>query len=594
MDLKKKPASLYIPIDPTYTKKIKSIFEGKSIMKFQERMKRFFFPAPDSPRWILLLPYITLIVVGLLIAFGGIHTWEYTNSNEFCGTACHTMPPQSIVFEESPHSNVTCEECHIGRASFFDQAMRKTQGLKEAYYQIFNLYEYPIRAKALRPSVETCEKCHRPETFADDSLRLFHRFEDDSLNTATTEYIIMKTGGGDARTGEAQGIHWHIANKVMYYSADELGQEIPYVRVYNDDGTYTEYVDVESGFRPDGFNESHLKPMDCITCHNRVTHEFMFPSDAVDLAMSRGLIDPSIPMIHEKAVTVLQGTYETRESAMNAIAAIEEDYKQNHVDYYGENGQKIDQAVAEIQAIYDRTVFHDQKVDPTTHPNNLGHMNSPGCFRCHGGTHLNAENEAIRLECNLCHSIPVVAGAQDFLINIEISRGPEPESHLNSNWINLHNQAVGPSCSNCHSVSDPGGTSNTSFCSNSACHGNVFTFAGFDAPALREILKTQLPPPEPAIEIPTLTGDPTFDNYIGVLFAVKCTGCHTEGDTAPDGLDLSSYAASMEGSDNGAVIMPGNAEGSVLIQVQSGAHFKTFTSDELEIMKQWINLGAPR
>jgi hypothetical protein len=193
MDLKKKPAPLYIPIDPTYTKKIKSIFEGKSIMKFQERMKRFFFPAPDSPRWILLLPYITLIVVGLLIAFGGIHTWEYTNSNEFCGTACHTMPPQSIVFEESPHSNVTCEECHIGRASFFDQAMRKTQGLKEAYYQIFNLYEYPIRAKALRPSVETCEKCHRPETFADDSLRLFHRFEDDSLNTATTEYIIMKT-----------------------------------------------------------------------------------------------------------------------------------------------------------------------------------------------------------------------------------------------------------------------------------------------------------------------------------------------------------------------------------------------------------------
>ncbi|MBM4427367.1 MAG: hypothetical protein FJ031_09030 [Chloroflexi bacterium] len=279
---------------------------------------------------------------------------------------------------------------------------------------------------------------------------------------------------------------------------------------------------------------------------------------------------------------------------MDAIAAIEEDYKQNYVDYYGENGQKIDQAVAEIQAIYDRTVFHEQKIDPTTYPDNLGHMNSPGCFRCHGGTHLNAENEAIRLECNLCHSIPVVAGAQDFLVNIEISSGPEPESHLNPNWISLHNQAVGPSCSNCHSVSDPGGTSNTSFCSNSACHGNVYTFAGFDAPALREILKAQLPPPEPALEIPTLTGDPTFDNYIGVLFAVKCTGCHTEGDTAPDGLDLSSYEASMEGGDNGAVIMPGNAEESILIQVQSGAHFKTFTSDELEIVKQWIDLGAPR
>jgi nitrate/TMAO reductase-like tetraheme cytochrome c subunit len=563
-------------------------------MKFRERLRKFFFPAPDSARVILLLPYLTLIVMALLIVFGGVHTWEYTNSNQFCGTVCHTMPPQSVAFAESPHANVTCEECHIGRASFFDQAIRKTQGIKEAYYQIFNLYEYPIRAKALRPSVETCEKCHRPETFSDDSLRLVHRYGDDRLNTATTNYIIMKTGGGDARTGEARGIHWHIANNVMYYPTDELSQEIPYVRVYNEDGAYTEYIDVEAGFDPAGLDESQLKPMDCITCHNRVTHEFMFPADAVDLSMSRGVIDSSIPLIHSKAVEALSVTYETRAEAMQAIAGIEEDYKRNLFDYYSQNGAKIKQAVTEIQAIYDRTVFHDQEIDPTTHPNNLGHMNEPGCFRCHGGTHLNAENEAIRLECNLCHSIPVAAGAEDFLINIEISRGPEPETHLNPNWISLHNQAIGPSCSNCHSVSDPGGTSNTSFCSNSACHGNVFTFAGFDAPSLREILKAQLPPPEPALTLPTLTDDPTFDNYIGILFAIKCTGCHTEGEAAPEGLDLSSYSATMRGGDNSAVILPGNAEGSLLVQVQLGDHFNTFTSEELEIVRQWINLGAPK
>jgi len=33
----------------------------------------------------------------------------------------------------------------------------------------------------------------------------------------------------------------------MYYSDDELNQTIPYVRVYNDDGTFTEYTDVEAG-----------------------------------------------------------------------------------------------------------------------------------------------------------------------------------------------------------------------------------------------------------------------------------------------------------------------------------------------------------
>lgn len=561
-------------------------------MKLRERLRKFFFPAPDSPRWILLLPYITLIVVALVGVFGGIHTWEYTNSPEFCGTACHTMPPQDTVYKESPHSNVTCEECHIGRASFMDQAIRKTQGIKESYYQIFNLYEYPIRAKALRPSLDTCEKCHRPETFSDDSLRLINHFGNDLENTATNVYLIMKTGGGDARQGNARGIHWHISSKVLYYSGDELNQEIPYVRVYNEDGTYTEYTDVESGFDPSTVDESQLRQMDCVTCHNRVTHNFQSPTTSVDKAMSAGLIDPSIPLIHSKAVEVLSADYATRDEAMKAIADLEEDYKRNLFDYYSQNGAKIQAAVAELQAIYDRTVFHEQEIDWTTYPNNLGHIESPGCFRCHDGKHLNGEEEAIRLECNICHAIPVVAEEDDFVTSIEISNGPEPETHFNPNWINLHNQTIGPSCANCHSTKDPGGTSNTSFCSNSACHGNVFTYAGFDAPALREIIKSQLPPPEPELEVPPLTGDPTYENYIGILFTVKCTGCHTEGEAAPEGLDLSTYEAAMRGSENGPVILPGNSANSLMTIVQSGDHFVNFTSEELNNVIHWIDAGA--
>ncbi|NOH00882.1 MAG: hypothetical protein HND47_02330 [Chloroflexi bacterium] len=434
-------------------------------MKIRERVKKFFFPAPDSPRWILLLPYITLVVVALTTVFGGIQAWEYTNSPQFCGTTCHTMPPQNAVYKESPHSNVTCEECHIGRASFMDQASRKTQGIKETYYQIFKLYEFPIRAKALRPSRDTCEKCHRPETFSDDSLRRINRFGSDLENTATTIYLIMKTGGGDARQGNARGIHWHITNKVLFYSNDELSQEIPYVRVYNEDGTYAEYTDIESGFDPSTIKEGDLKQIDCVTCHNRVTHNFQPPYKSVDQSMAAGLIDPSIPLIHAKAVEVLSTEYASRDEAAKAIADLEEDYKRNLFDYYSRNGAKIKQAVAEIQAIYDRTVFHDQEIDWTTYPNNLGHIESPGCFRCHDGKHLNENEEAIRLECNICHAIPVAAGADDFVTNIEISNGPEPETHLNPNWISLHNQAIGPSCANCHSTKDPGGTSNTSFCS---------------------------------------------------------------------------------------------------------------------------------
>jgi len=92
--------------------------------KLRERLARFFFPAPGSPSWMLILPYAVLGVLTLVVIAGGVSGWEYTNSSEFCGTACHTMPPQDTAYKESPHANVTCEECHIGRASFGDQLMR--------------------------------------------------------------------------------------------------------------------------------------------------------------------------------------------------------------------------------------------------------------------------------------------------------------------------------------------------------------------------------------------------------------------------------------------------------------------------------------
>ena len=558
-------------------------------MKLRERLNKFFFPAPGSSRWMFVLPYAALGVLGLLILLGGVHGWEYTNSPQFCGTACHTMPPQNAAYLKSPHANVTCEECHIGRASFFNQLSRKTQGIKETYDEIFKLYKYPIYAKALRPARDTCEKCHQPETFTADSLRVLSHFENDLDNTQQSTYLILKTGGGAKHEGLGLGIHWHIVNQVEYYATDEFDQNIPYIRVHNDDGSVTEYTDVESGFDVSKVDESQLKTMDCITCHNRITHEFASPEKSVDTAMSRGVIDPGIPSIHQKAVEVLYTSYGSRDEAFAAFDKLGESYKTT--DYYSGHSEQIASAIQELKAIYDNTVFHDQKVDWTTHPNNLGHIKFPGCFRCHDGKHLNANNEAVRLECNLCHSIPIVAGKDDFVTRIEISRGPEPESHLNPNWISLHNQAFGDSCTTCHTTDDPGGTSNTSFCSNSACHGTVFTFAGFDAPKLREILKNQLPAPEPTAEPPALSGEPTYENYVGPLVKVKCAACH--GDLATAGLNMLTYAGMMEGSSNGPVIVPGDSANSKLFQVQSaGGHFANLTPEELEVIKQWIDAGA--
>jgi hypothetical protein len=314
----------------------------------------------------------------------------------------------------------------------------------------------------------------------------------------------------------------------------------------------------------------------------------------MDDAMAKKLIDPSIPEIHTKGVEVLSGQYGTQEDGLKAIAGLEDYYKSTHTDFYSSNADKIKAAITQIQSIYKDTVFLDQKVDWQTHPNNLGHMQTAGCFRCHDGKHLDSQQQAIRLECNLCHSIPTVANAQDFLTKIEISRGPEPDSHRNPNWISMHNKVFDQSCSACHNTADAGSTVNTSFCSNSACHGSTFTYAGFEAPKLREVIQAQLPTPTPGpttAPTPAAGTAPDYTANIQPLFA-KCTACHN-ATAQTGGLDLSSYDGLMKGGKDGAVITPNDSANSMLVKIQSSQHFANLSEDELALVKQWIDAGAP-
>ena len=559
--------------------------------KVLSALRRFFFPPQGSPRWLMVLPYAILGVLTILVIIAGAYGWEYTNSPAFCGTTCHTMPPEYAAYQASPHARVSCVECHIGREFIGNQIFRKAGDLQHVISMTFHTYEYPIFANNMRPARESCEKCHNPEKFSDDSFRVITHYLNDPANTTEYTYLILKTGGGAKREGLGRGIHWHIVNKILYYPADSTEQNIPYIRVYNDNGTTTEYVDVSANIDPSKIPESSLKEMDCITCHNRVTHNIPNPSDSMDSSLQRGKIDSTIPYIHEKGVEVLSYSYTSQVEAMAGIAELDNFYKTKYPDYYAGHQDAITTAISVIQNIYNQTVFIDQKVNWTTHQNNVGHINSPGCFRCHDGKHLNSNQQAIRLECNLCHSIPVVASSQDFLTKIEISRGPEPTSHLNPNWINLHHDAFNATCSDCHTTGNPGGTSNTSFCSNSACHGTVFTYAGFNAPKLREILQSQLPPQPPTPTPAPVVGNPTFDANIAPIFTAKCIVCHNSSNPPKD-LDLSSYASVMKGGADGPVIVPGDAANSLLVKIQSSQHFANVTNDQLSLIIQWINTGA--
>ncbi len=239
------------------------------------------------------------------------------------------------------------------------------------------------------------------------------------------------------------------------------------------------------------------------------------------------------------------------------------------------------------------SVFKEQEIDWNTYPDNLGHMNSPGCFRCHDGKHLDADKQAVRLECNLCHSIPVVSTGDKLVTDIEISRGPEPDSHRNANWISLHNGAFDSTCANCHTTFDAGATSDTSFCSNSACHGTTYPYAGFDAPALRNALTGQLPESATGTPVPSTSGKPTWTSFFGSLFLKNCGACHSAGAKASAGLNLTTYQGAMKGSNLGPVIIPGDSAGSRLAVVQGEEHFANFSVQELAAVKQWIDSGAP-
>ena len=564
--------------------------DNEGTLNFLGKVRRFFFPPAGSSTRVRVLPYIALGAITLIVFIVGGGVWEYTNSSEFCGTACHIMPPEYTSYLTSPHARVECVECHIGRGFLATQFTRKAGDLQHIVSLAFETYEFPITADKLRPARETCEKCHFPEKFSDDSLRELKQYRDDLENTPISIYLTMKTGGGSERLGLGRGIHWHIENKVTFLADDSHQQSIPYVRVETAD-SIVEYFDIESDFDRSSLEDSELVEMDCITCHNRITHLVLTPEVTVDQLLSRGLISTSIPEIRRKAVEVYSNLFSSTELGLNGIAGLKGYYSAVYPDFYTENEGLIDDAILALQDAYEMSVFPEKKSDWTTHPNNIGHKESAGCFRCHDGKHLNNDGEAIRLECNLCHSIPVVAGPEDLVAKIEISRGPEPEMHLNPNWITLHREIFDPTCANCHSTEDPGGTSNTSFCSNSACHGTVFDFAGFDAPGLREILSSQF---SPQPEVPDLTDGPmSFEATIGPLLVLRCGECHGAGGI--QGLDLSTFGGTLTGGFSGPAVIPGDPDASLLVQRQSGeqAHFGQFSQQELDLLIEWIEAGAP-
>lgn len=544
------------------------------------------------PRRNATFTFRDLLPLGLLmLGFGGFlliapPIWEYSNSTAFCGVTCHTMPPEYSTFLVSPHSRITCVDCHIGRDLLLVQFFRKAGHMRLIADTVLENFHLPIRSAEMRPARETCEMCHSPEKFSNDSLKVINTFDNNRTNDPSSIYLLLHTGGGSQREGLGRGIHWHIENPISYIALDPEQQEIPWIRVESANGTITEYNAINSPVDTSNLEQYEIREMDCITCHNRIAHMVEPPNRAVDDALNVGTISRDIPFIRVRSVELLSAPYNTTDDALKAFATLDQYYSENYPEFYAEGKDKVSQAISVLSKLYQDSNYPEQLLSYNTHPNNVGHRDAPGCFRCHDGEHFSSEGEVIRLECNLCHTIPTVVRPGEIEPTLPLTTGLEPSTHLDSTWISRHSTAFDASCSNCHTTANPGGVDNQSFCSNSACHGSSWEYAGFNAPGLASILGIYQITATPLLE--DFKGEPTY-TVLQPLFEQQCSACHGQNPT--NGLRVTDYASLMAGSDSGAVVVAGDIKGSKLINVLSDGHFAQITDHQLELLKTWVRDG---
>jgi nitrate/TMAO reductase-like tetraheme cytochrome c subunit len=337
----------------------------------------------------------------LISALGSYQTYHFTESVQFCGQACHgVMKPEYITYLHSPHARVACAECHIGKGANW-YVRSKLSGTYQVYATMADKYPRPIPTpvKNLRPAQETCEECHWPQKFVGNLEHTFYSFLSDETNTPFTVRMLLNVGGGDATHGPVGGIHWHmnVGNKIEYIAGDEARQKIPYVRVTElSQGIVTEF---RTPRFTNAVDEASLRRMDCMDCHNRPAHRYQTPNSAVSLAMALGKIDRGLAFVKSNAVYVLTQPYTNDTQALQNIATT--------LSQHYPNDPRIRTAIGAVQQIYTNNFFPEMKASWKTYPDNIGHKDWPGCFRCHDGLHKTADGKrSIKAnDCNACHTI---------------------------------------------------------------------------------------------------------------------------------------------------------------------------------------------
>ena len=426
-----------------------------------ERRRRRLAPTSDLPpypqidfnvarqRTIALSLLAISIIFIFMSGFGSYRAYEYTESVEFCGKACHSvMKPEFVAFQATSHARIRCVDCHVGHGAE-SYARSKLAGTRQLISLTLNSYSRPIETpvRNMRPANETCEQCHWPEKFYGSELKTFNHYAYNEQNSLRQTRMLINVGGGSVETGPVAGIHWHmnLGNEITYIASDRQRQVIPWVRVKDRQGNVTEYYDRNRPLDQQQLATAEKRRMDCIDCHNRPAHTYLPPDLAVDQSFDAGALDPALPYLKREAVALLTRPYTTEAEAVKTIGReLENFYRTNYASIYQEKDSTIKKSVSELQRIFRTNFFPEMKTNWETHPNNIGHFYSSGCFRCHDGDHVSSSGKVISNNCTVCHTVLADSARPGSVLNTTSFQHPVDLGGL-----------ADRKCQDCHKANEP-------------------------------------------------------------------------------------------------------------------------------------------
>ncbi|MFT5131130.1 MAG: hypothetical protein ACI8W8_004766 [Rhodothermales bacterium] len=314
--------------------------------------------------------------------YGSYQAVHVVSSDRFCATACHNvMEPEAVAHLHSPHASVSCTSCHIGPGA--EHAIRaKFRGLHQLKAVLAGKFPRPVPSPvhSLRTPQDICGQCHDEGSLPKHTLKDYRFVLADDDNSVFQTRVLLKTAA----------IHAHPPTK--YVADDPQRQTIPLVRVTRPDGSSETFTHEDEERAESAILAQGLRGMDCIDCHNRPAHRFPTPQQQINALFAAGKL-PALPNLKEHALAC----FEADPSAFPQILS----------EAYGDSqaAAEIAKASDALAAAWRISHFPEMKVDWRSHPDNIGHSWSQGCFRCHDGRHESSAGKRISADCAICHDI---------------------------------------------------------------------------------------------------------------------------------------------------------------------------------------------